>query len=161
MIDGVVPNIFKVASLRAGTQSVGRLLVPNASLALVQDPFSTFAPIDGGIEAHEMPLTFPTPSKPMVRISMPREEASVQFPTRGSSEPRKVRPANFQKWVKKLNRMGDPYDHLANFQQIAIVEKFHDLRALVEGFGLTMEGRALSWFQTLKTTKYSSFTMLA
>ena len=42
--------------------------------------------------------------------------------------------------------MGDPYDHLANFQQMARAKKVHDLHTLVEGFGLTMEGKALTWF---------------
>ena len=44
---------------------------------------------------------------------MPREETSVPVPTKSSSELRKVRPADFQKWVKKFNGTGDPYDHLA------------------------------------------------
>ena len=41
------------------------------------------------------------------------------------------------------------------------VEKFHDLHTLVEGFGLTMERKALTWFQTQNITKFSSFTQLA
>ena len=44
---------------------------------------------------------------------------------------------------------------------MAIVEKVYDLHTLVEGFVLTMEGKALTWFQTLKTTNYSSFMKLA
>ena len=40
-------------------------------------------------------------------------------------------------------------------------EKVHDLHTLVEGFGLTMEGKALTWFQTQKMAKFSSFTQLA
>ena len=44
---------------------------------------------------------------------------------------------------------------------MAKAKKVHDLHTLLEGFGLTMEGRALSWFQTLKIAKYSSFTTLA
>ena len=75
---------------------------------------------------------------------MPREEASVHFPTRSSSEPRKVRTIDFQKWVKKFNKTGDSYDHLVNFQQMARAKKGHNLHTLVEGFGLTMEGRVLS-----------------
>ena len=30
--------------------------------------------------------------------------------------PRRIRPSNFQKWVKKCNGSGDPYDHLASFK---------------------------------------------
>ena len=44
---------------------------------------------------------------------------------------------------------------------MARVRKAHNLHTLLEGFGLTMEGRVLSWFQTLKAAKYYSFTMLA
>ena len=105
----------KAASSRVGTRNAGKPLVPNAPPSPLQEPFSTFAPIYGGIKAHEVPSTFPIPSKPKVRISMPREEASVPFSTRGSSKPQKVRPTDFQKLVKKLNGMGDLYDHLANF----------------------------------------------
>ena len=32
--------------------------------------------------------------------------------------PRKTRPSNFQKWVKKYNGLEDPYDHLASFKQV-------------------------------------------
>ena len=116
VVDRVVPNSSEATSSRARTRSVGRQPVPSAPLVPPRDPFSTFAPIDEGIEAHEVPLTFPTISKPTVRISMPREEASVPFSTRSSSEPRRVRPADFQKWVKKFNGTGDPYDHLASFK---------------------------------------------
>ena len=44
---------------------------------------------------------------------------------------------------------------------MARAKEVYYLHTLVEGFGLTMEGRALSWFQTLKIAKYSSFHMLA
>ena len=108
-----------------------------------------------------MPLPFPIASKPTKRTSTPREEASIPFPMRSSSDPRKVRPLDFQKWVKKFNGMGDPYHHLANFHQMARAKKFHDLHTLVKGFGLTMEGKALTWFQTQKLAKFSFFTQLA
>ena len=44
---------------------------------------------------------------------------------------------------------------------MARAEKVHDLHTLVGEFGLTMEGKALTWFQTQKTAKFSSFTQLA
>ena len=44
---------------------------------------------------------------------------------------------------------------------MARAEKVHDLHTLVEGFGLNMEGKALTWFQTQKMAKFSSFTQLA
>ena len=73
---------------------------------------------------------------------------------------RRVRPDNFQKWVKKFNGSGDPYDHLASFKQVARAEQVHDLHTKVEGFGLTLEGRALSWFQTLDLSDYHSYEAL-
>ena len=109
-----------------------------------------------------MPLPIATTTMPTMRTSVPREEkASIHFLTKSPSEPRKVRPSDFQKWVKRFNGTGDPYRHLASFQQMARAKKVHDLHTLVEGFGLTMEGRALTWFQTQKTANFSSFAQLA
>ena len=73
---------------------------------------------------------------------------------------RRVRPANFQKWVKKFNGLGDPYDHLARFKQVVRAKQVHDLHTKVEDFGLTLEGRVLSWFQTLNLSKYLSYEAL-
>ena len=72
----------------------------------------------------------------------------------------KTRPSHFQKWVKKFGGSGDPYDHLASFRQVVRAEELSDLHVLKEGFGLTLEGKALSWFQTLDTGTYSSFESL-
>lgn len=72
----------------------------------------------------------------------------------------KTRPSNFQKWVKKFSGSGDPYDHLASFKQVARAEEVDDLHCLVEGFGLTLEGKALSWFQTLNPSTYIDFNAL-
>ena len=44
------------------------------------------------------------------------EEASAYFLGRMIHETRRVRLDNFQKWVKKLNELGDLYDHLASFK---------------------------------------------
>ena len=44
---------------------------------------------------------------------------------------------------------------------MARAEKVHDLHTLVEGFSLTMEEKALTWFQTQNMAKFSSFTQLA
>ena len=33
----------------------------------------------------------------------------------------------------------------------------NDFHTKVEGFGLTLEGRALSWFQTLNVTEYLTY----
>ena len=77
-----------------------------------------------------------------------------------STDHRRVRPANFQKWVKKYSGASDPYDHLASFKQVARAEQVIDLHTKVEGFGLTLEGRALSWFQTLNPADYLSYEEL-
>ena len=61
----------------------------------------------------------------------------------------KVRPSTLQKLVKKYNGSGDPYDHIASFRQVVHAEQVTDTHTKIEGFGLTLEGKALSWFQTL------------
>ena len=71
-----------------------------------------------------------------------------------------TRPSHFQKWAKKFSGSGDPYDHLASFRQVLRAKEVSDLHVLKEGFGLTLEGKALSWFQTLDTSTYSSFDSL-
>ena len=38
--------------------------------------------------------------------------------------------------------------------QVVRAEQVHDLRMKVEGFGLNVEGQALSWFQTLNLSNY-------
>ena len=72
----------------------------------------------------------------------------------------KTRTSNFQKWVKNFNGLGDPYDHLASFRHVVRVEKVANLHVLKEGFGLTLEGKALSWFQALDRRTYYSFEAL-
>ena len=105
---------------------------------------STFEVRKMGPSTLEVP-TRPTHSqKPTLRMNDTREEASAYFPGRMVHDARRVRPANFQKWVKKFNGSGDSYDHLASFKQVARAEQVHDLYTKVEGFGLTLKGRALS-----------------
>ena len=45
-------------------------------------------------------------------------------------------------------------DHLASFRQVVRAEEVTDLHVLKEDFGLTLEGKALSWFQALDTSTY-------
>ena len=71
-----------------------------------------------------------------------------------------MRPSQFQKWVKKYNGSADPYDHLATFRQVVRAEQITDLHTQVEGFGLTLEGKALSWFQTLEPDTFREFEAL-
>ena len=89
-------------------------------------------------------------------MTEPRGEVSGYFPRKTSFDHRRVRPANFQKWVKKYNGSGDPYDQFASFKQVARAEQVTDLHTKVEGFGLTLEEEALSWFQTLNPIDYLS-----
>ena len=88
------------------------------------------------------------PTGPRGSSGSKRFTSMIGFPTgKGTTEyPRKTRPSNFQKWVKKYNGSGDPYDHLANFKQVVRAEQITDLHTQVEGFGLTLERKALSWF---------------
>lgn len=80
---------------------------------------------------------------------------SMDAPTRS-----KTRPSHFQNWIKKFNGSGYPYDHLASFRQMVRAEEVTDLHVLKEGFGLTLEGKVLSWFQTLDTSAYYNFETL-
>ena len=57
--------------------------------------------------------------------------------------PRKTRPSNFQKWVKQYSGSGDPYDHLAYFKQVVRAAQIVDHHTQMEGFGLTLESKAL------------------
>ena len=57
--------------------------------------------------------TRPTPA---VRFSGLADDVSAFAPRREFKDNRRVRPTNFQKWVKKFNGSGDPYDHLASFK---------------------------------------------
>ena len=77
-----------------------------------------------------------------------------------TKHPRKTRPSNFQKWVKKYNGSGDSYDSLATFKQVVRAKQIIDHHTQVEGFGLTLESKALSWFQTLELHAYEDFAAL-
>ena len=68
-----------------------------------------------------------------------RPSGGTGAPMRG-----KTRPSHFQKWVKKYNGVGDPYNHLASFRQVVRAEEVTDLHVLKEGFGITLEGKGLS-----------------
>lgn len=62
--------------------------------------------------------------------------------------------------VKKYNGSGDPYDHIASFRQAVHAEHVTDTHTKIEGFGLTLETKALSWFQTLEPMVKESFDSL-
>lgn len=79
-----------------------------------------------------------------------RDGDRVRPPRKHDDENRKVRPSALQKLVKKYDGSGDPYDHVAAFRQDVHAERVKDTHTQIEGFGLTLESKALSWFQTLE-----------
>ena len=81
-------------------------------------------------------------------------------PRRQEPEYRKVRPSALQKMVKKYDGSGDPFDHMAAFRQAVHAEQVSDAHTQIEGFGLTLESKALTWFQTLEPTSKTSLDQL-
>lgn len=71
-----------------------------------------------------------------------------------------MRPALLQKFCMKFGNIGDLYDHVAQFRQLFFVEGITDVHTMVQGFGLTMMGKALAWFQTLKLSMLYEFETL-
>ena len=49
---------------------------------------------------------------------------------------------------------------MAQYRQLLYAEGVTDVHTMVQGFGLTIEGRALSWFQTLKPSVLYDFETL-
>ena len=84
--------------------------------------YSTLELRELGPFAQQVPIRSNYTPKPTTRMLDAREEASAYFLGRMIHDTRRVRPANFQKWVKKFNGSGDPYDHLASFKQVARVK---------------------------------------
>ena len=60
---------------------------------------------------------------------------------------RKVRPSALQKMVKRYDGSGDPHDHVAAYRQAVHAEQVSDTHTQIEGFGLTLESKALTWFK--------------
>ena len=73
---------------------------------------------------------------------------------------KKVRPSQLQKLCKAFDGSGDPYDHVARFRQVLYAEDVEDVHTMVQGFGLTLEGRALRWFQSLSNATLYDFEIL-
>ena len=73
---------------------------------------------------------------------------------------KKMTPTMLQKFSKKFDGTGDPYDHVAQFRQLVFAEGVTDMHTMVQGFGLTMMGKALTWFQTLKLAMLYDFDTL-
>ena len=45
-----------------------------------------------------------------------------------------------------LSVSGDPFDHVTTFKQAVHAEQVSNTHTQVEGFGLTLESKALTWF---------------
>ena len=81
----------------------------------------------------------------------PREEVRCERAPRAVNKEsqRRVRPSALQKLVKRYDGSGDPHDHVAAYKQAVHAEQVRDTHTQIEGFGLTLEIKALTWFQTL------------
>ena len=61
-----------------------------------------------------------------------------------------VHLSRLKKWVKKtFSGIEDPHEHVILFKRVLQAEEITDFHTQIEGFGLTLEGKALLWFQTL------------
>ena len=60
--------------------------------------------------------------------------------TRGrkGGEGKTLRPSTLQKFCKKFDGSGDPYDHVAQYRQLLFAEGITDVHTMVEAFGLTV-----------------------
>ena len=56
--------------------------------------------------------------------------------------------------ASKYGGSGDPHAQSASFKQVLRAENITDAHIQFEGFGLTLEGIALTWFQPLKREDY-------
>ena len=93
-----------------------------------------------------------------VRGSIVMREDPIR--TRGEDYHRRVRPSMLQKLVKRFDGSSDPHDHVAAYKQAIHAEQVTDTHTQVEGFGLTLESKALTWFQTLEPESKTSLARL-
>ena len=102
------------------------------------------------------------PMRPIGRVKPPPADAFVPRPARRHEEDhhRRVRPLVLQQMVKKYNGSGDPHDHVAAYRQAVHAEQVKDVHTQIEGFGLTLEGKALTWFKTLEPESKESLSGL-
>ena len=72
----------------------------------------------------------------MGRVDPPPLEPYVPRPTRRHEDEhhKKVRPSALQKMVKKYDRSGDLYDHVAAYRQAVHAEQVRDVHTQIEGF---------------------------
>ena len=56
--------------------------------------------------------------------------------------------------ASKYSGSSDPHAHLASFKHLLRAKNITDAHIQLEGFGLTLEGASLTWFQPLKREDY-------
>ena len=103
----------------------------------------------------KLPKPYEPRVDPIPRMSDHEDERKLDY-----DYTQKVRPSMLQKLVKKFDGFGDPYDHIATFRQVVRIEKVSDNHTQIEGFGLMLEGKALSWFQTLEPSTITTLQSL-
>ena len=113
-------------------------------------PRATEPRVSGSGHAHVAPTSYR--HEPMLPVS--------RAPRHRRGDNKKVRPSQLQKLCKAFNGSGDPYDHVARFRQVLFAEAVEDVHTMVQGFGLTLEGRALRWFQSLSNAILYDFEVL-
>ena len=92
--------------------------------------------------------------------SYTHDNAGPRWAQNRRTDRKKVRPSQLQKLCKAFDGNGDPYDHVARFCQVLFAEDVDDVHTMIQGFGLTQEGKALSWFQSLGNFVLYDFEVL-
>ena len=90
-------------------------------------------------------LRRPNPT-PKPREDGPRPQPSKLVQRHKDEYTKRVRRFTLQKMIKKFEGSRDPHDHVASFKQVVCAEQVSDQHTQIEGFGLTLEGKSLSWF---------------
>ena len=131
---------------------------PHAQMTISGMPLPTNAAkvgektiLNGGYSAGRQPLN--------PQLTLGTMGPMGDFPGRPSgapSNPRKIRPSDFKKLVDKFDGSKDPYNHMANFRQVMRAEQVFDWHTQFEGFGMTLDSVALSWFQAIPRNTYSN-----
>ena len=109
------------------------------------------------VKKFENPMTRRPQPIPRPREDEPRPRTREPVQRHEDEYTRRVRPSTLQKMVKKFDGSGDPHDHVASFKQVVRAEKVSDQHTQIEGFGLTLEGKALSWFQNQEVKSLTKF----
>ena len=113
-------NLVEDALSSRATAFVDRVMPSAPSMPKI-NAFSTLERGKMRPSAHEVHLKATDHTRPTLAVWFSRlvDNVSAFAPCKEFKDNKRVRPANFQKWVKKFNGSGDPYDHLASFKYIA------------------------------------------